>query len=437
MTSTAARRTRALLAASQGRSGRRVQWGLVDQAISSLTNFFITLLVARQSGARAFGTFSLGLTLYVFLLWVSRSLVTDPFVVRVSGAAAHVQRRSAAHATGAALTVGLLAAPLVAIVGFLAERGAPLIIGAFALAIPFLLTQDALRYVLFAAGRARAAAINDLVWLLVQVVSIAASFLVQDSPRASTLVGSFGVGAAVAALYGCRQTGVVPSPRSAWLWIYGHRDLGIPFVTELIAVTGTVQIALLAVGTVAGIVALGELRAAMLLMGPLTVLFLGVFVVTTPEAVRLVKRSPEALSRLVIGLGTVMLTTTVVWALAIQLVPDEIGARILGANWGSGRRLLLPVAALIAGNSCALAAVVGLRALGAARASLGARLWGAPVVLIGGIVGARIGGPYGAAVGLAMASWVDVVLAGTAFRRALSQYDGSSNPADVTPPLTA
>ena len=40
-------------------AGRRFGWGLADQAVSSLTNFAVSLYVARSLGAVQFGAFSL------------------------------------------------------------------------------------------------------------------------------------------------------------------------------------------------------------------------------------------------------------------------------------------------------------------------------------------------------------------------------------------
>src|SRR5215468_11023047 len=69
-----------------GRSGaRRLGWGVVDQGVSSLTNFAVTLYVARTLGATQFGAFSLAYVTYSFVLNASRGLATDPLMVRFSG----------------------------------------------------------------------------------------------------------------------------------------------------------------------------------------------------------------------------------------------------------------------------------------------------------------------------------------------------------------
>ena len=64
---------------------RRIGWGLADQAVSSLTNFAVSIYVARTLGAEQFGAFSLAYVTYGFALNASRGLSTDPLMVRFSG----------------------------------------------------------------------------------------------------------------------------------------------------------------------------------------------------------------------------------------------------------------------------------------------------------------------------------------------------------------
>jgi hypothetical protein len=74
--------------------------------------------------------------------------------------------------------------------------------------------------------------------------------------------------------------------------------------------------------------------------------------------------------------------------------------------------------------------------MGAARQSLGARLWGAPAILAGGVVGSVLDGAFGASLGLAAASWLDAVLVWTAYRRAVRAPAAEPNDvssADETP----
>ena len=381
-----------------------------------MTNFEIALLVARQTAPRDFGVFSIGLTLYVALLWVSRSLCTEPYVVSLAAAAPEDQRAQATGATGAALTVGVFAGLIVVGVGIVVESP-PAVLGAMALAMPALLLQDAFRYVMLAAGRSRSAALNDLLWLASQTV-LAVALIWSGRSTAVLLTVAFGTGASVAAALGALQTRVLPKPRATRSWIHDHRELAIPFVLEFMAIAGSLQLVLLLVAAIAGVRAVGDLRAALILTGPLTVVFLGLYVLALPEAVRLRERSTAALRGLVRALGIAMPAATVLWTVAVLAVPNSVGMKILGPYWSTARRLLPVMAVLTAANSCALAAALGLRAVGAAKASLRARLRAAPFGIVGGATGAVLGAGRGAAMGLAVAALIDATLVWIAVSRA-------------------
>ena len=87
---------------------RRFGWGLADQAVSSLTNFAVSLYVAHSLGLVQFGAFSLAYVTYSFILNASRGLATDPLLVRFSGAQQPAWRRAVGSCTGTALAVGLV-----------------------------------------------------------------------------------------------------------------------------------------------------------------------------------------------------------------------------------------------------------------------------------------------------------------------------------------
>lgn len=402
------------------RMGRRraahAGWGIVDQGVSSLTNFGIALLVARRVGLAEFGAFGLVLSLYVCALWVCRSLCLDPFTVRFAHASLDEQAGAARGVTAAAGVTGAVAG--IVLVGIAALGGrSTLGVGAtMALALPGLLMQDAYRYVLFAASRSRSAALNDGAWCVTQF-AVAAGLMAAGLAGSIGLTAAFGLAASAAAALGACQTGVVPKWSCAWPWLRSQRQFGLLFAGEVLLVVGATQLSLIGVGAVAGIQAIGEFRAALLLFGPLTVVFVGLSTVALPAAVRRRELASSSLSGLVAALGVAMPLIALAWGAFLLVLPEEIGSSLLGSSWSKARHLVTPVAILTAANAAALAAVVGLRALGAARQSLRARSWVLPLVLIGSLLGAGWSGAYGAAIGLAVASWVDAAVVGVSFRR--------------------
>src|ERR1700735_4120216 len=89
--------------------GKRLSWGVADQAVSSLTNFAVSIYVARVLGAAQLGAFSLAYVTYGFMLNASRGLATDPLLVRFSNTDLPRWRRAVADCTGTAACVGLAA----------------------------------------------------------------------------------------------------------------------------------------------------------------------------------------------------------------------------------------------------------------------------------------------------------------------------------------
>ena len=103
------KRSRAsLLSRLPRQASLRLGWGLADQAVSSLTNFAVSIYVAKSLGATEFGAFSLAYVTYGFVLNASRGLATDPLLVRYSGAEIPAWRKAVSACTGTALGVGLI-----------------------------------------------------------------------------------------------------------------------------------------------------------------------------------------------------------------------------------------------------------------------------------------------------------------------------------------
>ena len=80
-----------------GRHGvaSRASWGIADQAISSLTNFGLGLLVARSVEPKAFGAFGIAFASYALVVNIGNGMISEPFLVRFSNAATEDWRRRA------------------------------------------------------------------------------------------------------------------------------------------------------------------------------------------------------------------------------------------------------------------------------------------------------------------------------------------------------
>lgn len=378
---------------------QRAGWGVADQALSSLTNFAVGVFVARNLGPAEFGAFSLAFATYLFALNGSRGLATDPLVVRFSGVPAASWRQAAAAATGTAAVVGTVVGAGCVLAAVLLDNAVGSAFLALGLMLPGLLLQDSWRYAFFAAGRGRDAFLNDLVWAVCLGPFIAA-VMVSGHVHVQWFVFAWGAAAMVAGLVGAVQADLLPRLSLVHRWHRTHRDLGIRYLSENMSFSAASQFRLYGLGAIAGLAEVGALRAAELLLGPVNLIIMGIgSLMAIPEAARLANNDLPRLRRFVVGLGVLLGAASVLWGLAVGLLPDWLGQRVLGASWQPAAALLVPITAMIALLGVWSAAWTGLRAMGAARRSLRAQLIGASAFLIGALVGAVIDGAAGAAWG--------------------------------------
>ncbi|WP_030745128.1 membrane protein [Streptomyces sp. NRRL F-5135] len=379
----------------------RLSWGLADQAASSLSNFVVGIYVARSLGLAAFGVFSLAWVTYGVVLSVARGLATDPLVVRFSGVPDASWRGAVARSSGTSLGVGAAVGAACLAVGLALGGSVGPAFACLGVLLPGLLLQDAWRYAFFAAGTGRKAFVNDLVW---GVALVPAMLVAARVGSVAAYLLAWGGSAAVAAVYGCVQSGIRPRPAGVRAWLRDHRDLGYRYLAENVGVSGASQLRAYGLGAIVGVGAVGVVRGAELLLGPFLALLMGLSLVTVAEAARVLRRTPHRLGRFCLLLGGGQAVAALLWGAALLLMPDRLGALVLGDVWGSASALIVPVTLGVAGAGLGTGAAAGLRALAAARRSLRSQLFASACYVIGGLGGAAVAGTAGSAWGVAAAT---------------------------------
>lgn len=401
---------------------RRLGWGVADQGISSLGNLVLGLIVARSLGAEDFGAFSLAYVTFGFVLAASRGPSTDPLLVRFSGVEPPAWRRAVSASTATALISGILAGLGCIAVGLALPPtvGAGLV--ALGFGLPGILLQDSYRFAWFAQGRGDKAFVNDLIWAVLQI-GVVFALLETGHATVVTCVLAFGGTATVAALVGLAQSRVRPQPLRVRAWLVDHRDLGGRYLAENVSVGGARQVRMFAVGAIAGLASVGEIRAAEILMGPFLVVLSGVSQVAIPEAGHVLDRSPQRLERFCLWLGVVPAIAATLWGVAVYvLLPLGLGELLLADLWKPAWGLLVPMTLVLVTGCFLNAGAAGVRALGAARRSLAAQLSNATLYLVFGSLGAAVNGAAGSSWGLAFAGVVGCVIWRYELRMALSEH---------------
>jgi O-antigen/teichoic acid export membrane protein len=397
--------TASALRTDAGGGARRLGWGLADQALSSLTNFALAILVARTVSTSALGAFGLAFTTYTITLGATRALCSEPLTVRHSATGEREWREGASAATGVALVLGAIAGVLCVGASFLFDgtlRPSLIVLG---LSMPGLIVQDTWRSAFFCHLRGTYAFANDLAWAIAQVVLVAAVLAVGQRSTPAFILAWAGA-ANVAAVFGIVQAGFLPRPLKARFWLSRHRDLGPRYLIEFVARNAAQSGAMYATAGFAGLSAAGALRGAQVVLGPLNILNMGVTSPAIAESVRIARRSPRRMLRVVTILGVVLVVVFVAWGVAMYLLPDSVGEALLKRSWAPAHPVILPYTAVMAASGMLTAATVGLRAMAAAKRSMRSRLVTGVLAVTGGTVGAATYGAVGAAIGLAAGLWI-------------------------------
>jgi O-antigen/teichoic acid export membrane protein len=427
--------------ADQGRGGvlgllgmaRRLGWGVADQGVSSLSTLAVSLVVARELGADVLGGFALAFVTYTVVLNASRGLSTDPLLVRFSGPPSSAWRHAVSACAATALAVGTIGGFGCVVAGALLPAPLDVSFIVLGLGMPFLMLQDTWRFAFFAVGKGSRAFLIDLVWTTTLLASLCAAIWTGHASL-ETCVLLFVASAALSALFGLALIGVRPRPSTIGAWLHDHRDLVGRYLVENLAVGVSRQLRTFAIGAVAGLVAVGEVRAAEILMGPFLVVLMGISQVAVPEAAHVLARAPRRLGRFCLLIGCGQGAAAAAWGvLVIVLMSTRAGPALFGEVGWQVRELLPAVTVAVALGAVSTGATTGLRSLGDARRSLTAQLTVSLLYVTGSGLGAAMNGAVGASWGYAMATVVGCAVWWVLLRAGLADHEAALDAAVPAP----
>ena len=395
---------------------RRLGWGIADQAVSSITNFAVSIVIVRRLGAVEFGTFSLAYVTYSFVLNTSRGLATDPLLTRFSGTDVPTWRRAVASCTGSALSVGLICGFCTLVAAAVLRGTIGLTLAALGLTFPALLLQDSWRFSFFALGRGGQAFLNDMLWAAALFPALAILWLTGNH-NVFWYTFAWGASAGVGAAVGPFQAKVLPKISEAWQWLYATRDLGPRYMVEGTANSAAAQLRTYGLGLILGLAAVGYVQAALVLMGPFMVIFFGMSLIAVPEAVRAMRRSPRHLVIFSVLISSGLALAATAWgAVLLVALPLGLGHLLLGSIWRQTYPLVLPLTISIVGACASAGPGSALHAMGQAHRSMRAMIVTSALYVACALVGAASGGTVGTMRGAAIGAWLGALVFWREFR---------------------
>lgn len=406
---------------------------MLDQLLFSLSNFALTIVVARSVTASEFGAFALGMAAYLLSTAVLRGFTSETLIVRFSAASGPEWRRGSGAAGGVALVLGAAVGVVLVGVGLVVPGVTGHTMLVLGLLFPGLALQDYLRYTALVLGRPSAALVNDLTQVVVQF-GLVAALIVADRESTSWFIAAWGIGAHVAAVVAMVMLRVVPRPLQLRAWFREHGDLANKYALDDFAGQGVQQLITFALAGLGGVRDAGAFRAAQTAFAPPSMFNLSVKGAVTPELVRALRESLRRLRRDVVILAVGLGLLSGAWGLVVVLMPDAWGELAFGDTWANAEPLLLYFAVAQVANGVRVAPETGLRALGAANRTLKARL---VVSLLGvalQLLGAVVAGVMGVAVATAVLKPLEAIVWWRQYHTAGRELSRSMTAPDVSHP---
>jgi O-antigen/teichoic acid export membrane protein len=304
--------------------GQRTRLSVADQAVSSLSNIALTVVVARAVAPADFGRYVLVLATYQLLVAVNQALVSEPFLVLMrsdDGSGAEP------GALGAAVGVGVVSGAVIGSIAVISSAPALL---ALAFAMPGLLWQDTLRFVAFGRRRPEIALVSDTAWSLGQLV--VTFFVLSRGHDVTALVVAWAVPGVASAAPAALMLGAWPRARAVPEWVRSSRGLAARFLGEVVATVGVFQVTLYAVGWWVGLAGAGALRLAQTLFGPVNVAMAAARASVLPELTRSI-RDTRQVARLRNIVSAALAGFAALWTTGLLLVPVPDGVHLFGETW--------------------------------------------------------------------------------------------------------
>ena len=360
------------------RRGRRAGLVVVDQALSTLVGFLLSLLCLKSLPGEQFALFTLLYGWYVAVQCGIRALTGEVAYARLTD-----RSGAARQATTAAAALAVAVALVLAAVGVLLSAAAVL---AFAAVLPAAIAQSALRWAALACYRPGLAVLSDAVFLAAFAGSTIGLTAAGRTLPLPALVLLWGGSAALAAAVVVGHPVLRPAWSSPLRWLHTTRRFGLPFLAEAVSQSGLNAITPALLAAIAGLHQLALFTAVGLMFGPVTMLRQASAGLLVGEFVGVGGR-PAAVRRLARTSNLLLASAVAGWTAVIAVVPASVIHALAGQTAVSARPLVLYYGATLALLAMLDALQAAVRALQRVTLAFWCRLAGALCLHVSVLVG--------------------------------------------------
>jgi hypothetical protein len=399
--------------ASVRRHAAHVNWGVLDQGLSSGSNFVLALIVVRSVSSDDFGAFSIAVLLYVLAVGLTRAVTTEPLTIRMSRDEDAI-RDAARRCLGTSLVIGVVIGTGCAIAAPFAPGPLERVLLVLAVTLPLLMVQDSGRVICFAMERPRRAAANDALWAALEV-GFVAIVLMRPARDVWNYVAAWLVAGALAGVYVLWQLRLIPTPTRARQWLREQSDLGVPLFWNYVLMTTPPYLLFALTPLVATLGELGIARAAYVPFSPFGILIQSSWLLLLPAASR---RSRREIARLALWSSAALGALAFVWSLVVAFgIPHSVGVSLIGDSWAQTDTSRILFGCALTAQAFGIGPLIAMRAIERPQDLVRVRMISAPLVLGGGLVLAAYAGAVGVALGIALGDVITTLLSWHIARR--------------------
>lgn len=413
----------------------RASWNLIDQAVYSLANMLLVIVVGANMGADEFGAFAIGFLIYGIGVAVAKATSGQPLQIHHSADPIEKFRDATSRANGATLAMALVGSAGLVVVGLLLGGPVGIVLLALAACLPGLMVQDNYRMAFFANGTPHLAAVIDIAKAVLQFGFLFA-LIAMGWTSVGVLTLSWGLAGTLSAVMGAVLLKSWPRLGATLDWFRDKRELVKYLLGMYVLGLGASQLGQLLIPVLGSPRDSGAIRAADTLRGPLNTLGQAALAFAVPEISR--RGEMGAAARLkgmyALSIGTGLIAA--VYVTALLLIPERLGTLMFNETWAGAQEVLLPMGLLSVIASATSGPGALLLGMGLAKRTFRINVIKAPLLLAMLIPATYVWGAPGAAWSMALAELIIMPFwYWTAIRGAKGRYDheieAESQPAAV------
>jgi O-antigen/teichoic acid export membrane protein len=336
---------------------------VIDQTLSSGTNFATGLIAARLLGPERFGLVVVAMSAVYLSVAMQRALVGEPLLAQIPLLTPPAARSAERDALSTAAGIGILSG-----LACLAVARTPLSmtrdLWLVALWVPGIILQDAVRYVSFGRRRPNLAAASDGAWTLGQGIVLLLLMSAGEGRSAANLLAAWGFGGVIGAGVGIWRLGISPLGGRPRQWLIRSRRLSAWLLPQTLLSQGAFQLSTMMVGLLLGSDAVAGFRVLLTLVMPILATITVADALLVPSmAVTLQASGADAQAALVRSLA--LKAGLLAGAAAVMLIAySDFSIRVLfGIDYVRFHGLVPALAIAMTLHAFGLPAGSGLRAL--------------------------------------------------------------------------